>query len=265
MNAPDIKGLVVPATTPFDENNLIDEEAFSSHLDFLSELGVTRILLNGTTAEFFSLLPEERRRLLIVARRKFKGMLLFNTGSDSLLQSMEAARWAQEEGADAIVAMAPYYYANVPIEGLIEYLNSLARSTSLPMVLYNFTKHTNNPITKDVLKAVDHVAIKDSSGDFSLVGSTSCYLAGTSSRIVEAYKVGAKGFVSSIANFIPELYVRLEDVLKHGDLMQAEDIQVEINAIRAGMVSSNEIAGIKIELSRLISGYPERVRLPLLE
>jgi 4-hydroxy-tetrahydrodipicolinate synthase len=265
MDTLDMAGLIVPVTTPFNENNRIDEEALAAHLHFLSEHGVTRILLNGTTAEFFSLLPEERRQLLIAARRHFKGTFLFNTGSDSLLQSMEAAQWAQEEGADAIVVMSPYYYADAPIEGLIDYLNSLSESTSLPMVLYNFTKHTGNPITPEILKAVDHVAIKDSSGDFSLIGATPCYLAGTSSRIVEAYKAGAKGFVSSIANFIPELYVRLEALLKCGDLIQAEDQQAEINVIRAGMLSSNEIAGIKRELSKLISGYPERVRLPLVE
>ena len=159
MDTLDLAGLIVPATTPFDENNCIDERSLASHLEFLSEHGVTRILLNGTTAEFFSLLPEERRQLLIAARRHFKGMLLFNTGSDSLLQSIEAARWAQEEGADAIVAMAPYYYADAPVEGLIDYFNCLSEPTNLPMVLYNFIKHTNNPITREILKTVDHIAI----------------------------------------------------------------------------------------------------------
>jgi 4-hydroxy-tetrahydrodipicolinate synthase len=264
MKTLDLEGLVVPPTTPFDENMLIDERSLVAHLVFLAEHGVKRILLNGTTAEFFSLLPAERRRLLMLARSNFDGEILFNTASDSLLQALDAIKWAEDEGADAIVAMLPYYYANAPVEGLIDYLNRLSESTSLPMVLYNFTKHTGNPITPEILKAVDHVAIKDSSGDFSLIGATSCYLAGTSSRILEAYKAGAKGFVSSIANFIPELYVRLEDLLKCGDLMQVEDLQAEINVIRAGMASSNEIAGIKRELSMLIRDYPERVRLPLL-
>jgi len=265
MKTLDLEGLVVPPTTPFDENMLLDERSLALHLDFLSEHGVKRILLNGTTAEFFSLLPAERRRLLMLARSNFDGEILFNTASDSLLQALDAVKWAEDGGADGIVAMPPYYYSDAPREGLIDYLNSLSQSTSLPMVLYNFTRHTGNPITPEILKSVVHAAIKDSSGDFSLIGGTPCYLAGTSSSVVEACKAGARGFVSSIANFIPELYVRLEELLKCGDLMQAEEVQAEINAIRAGMVSSNEIAEIKRELSKIISGYPERVRLPLVQ
>jgi len=244
---------------------LIDESSLASHLDFLSGHGVKRILLNGTTAEFFSLLPAERRRLLMVARSNFDGEILFNTASDSLLQALDAVKWAEDEGADAVVAMLPYYYAGAPVEGLIGYLNCISQSTSLPVVLYNFTRHTGNPMSPEILESVEHFAIKDSSGDFSLIGASPCYLAGTSSRIVEAYRAGAKGFVSSVANFIPGLYVRLEGLLNCGDLRQAEELQAEINAIGAGMASSGEIAGIKRELSGLISGYPERVRLPLVQ
>ncbi|MBE9536490.1 MAG: dihydrodipicolinate synthase family protein [Proteobacteria bacterium] len=262
---PDVEGLIVPPTTPFDESMLVDERALAAHLGFLGEHGVKRILLNGTTAEFFSLMPEERRSLLKVARRNFDGLILYNTASDSLLQSLDTLKWAEAEGADAIVAMLPYYYADAPEEGLLDYLKTLSESTNLPVIFYNFTKHTNNPITRTMLKAVDHFAIKDSSGDFSLIGSTPCYLAGTSSRILEAYKAGAKGFVSSIANFIPETYVRLEELLKSGDFSRVECLQNEINTIRAKMTASNEIAGIKKELSRLIKGYPARVRLPLVE
>lgn len=261
----DIDGLVVPPATPFGKNDLIDEGSLAAHLAFLAQNGVKRILINGTTAEFFSLLPQERKRLLKVARGNFGGTIFFNTASDSMLQALDAVKWAEDEGADAIVSMLPYYYAGAPVDGLIAYLNRISESTSLPMVLYNFTKHAGNAITPEILKAVDHVAIKDSSGDYSLIGSTPCYLAGTSSRIVDAYKAGARGFVSATANYIPELYVRLESLLMSGEIAAAEKLQSEINDVRKKMTSSSEISGIKRELSKIIAGYPEEVRLPLVK
>ena len=259
-----LSGLIVPPATPFKEDMLIDEGALARHLEYLAGHGVTRLLVNGTTGEFFSLLPEERRLLLSLSRRYFPATILFNTASDSLLQSIAAARWAEDLGADAIVAMAPYYYADAPPEGLVEYFNQLGDSVDLPLVLYNFTRHTNNPLSPEILEGVKHVAVKDSSGDPSLIGSTPCYLAGTSRQMVEGFEAGAKGFVSALANHLPDLYVRLEQSLGYEDMDSAGELQAEIISRCSHMKGGNEIAAIKEELSKLIPGYPVRMRLPLL-
>ncbi len=264
QNHLDLSGLIVPPTTPFNGEMGVDEGALARHLEYLAGHGVTRLLVNGTTGEFFSLLPEERRLLLSLSRRYFQGTILFNTASDSLLQSIAAARLAEDLGADAIVAMAPYYYADAPSEGLVEYFNQLGASVDLPMVLYNFTRHTNNPLSPEILNRVKHIAVKDSSGDRSLIGSTPCYLAGTSRQMVEGFEAGAKGFVSALANHQPDLYVRLENCLRDGDMERAGELQAEIISRCAGMKGGNEISAIKEELSVLIPGYPVRMRLPLL-
>lgn len=264
LNPIDLSGLIVPPPTPFNEAMGIDEGALARHLEFLALHGVTRLLVNGTTGEFFSLMPEERKLLLKLSRRHFPGTVLFNTASDSLLQSIDAARWAEDLGADAIVAMAPYYYADAPSEGLVEYFNRLEASVDLPLVLYNFTRHTNNPLSPDIIEKVKHVAIKDSSGDRSLIGSTPCYLAGTSRQMVEGYEAGAKGFVSALANHQPDLYVKLENCLRDGDMDSAREVQAEIIIRCADMKGGNEIANIKEKLSTLVPGYSGRVRLPLL-
>ena len=60
----DLSGLIVPVPTPFEESGAIDPRAFIEHLAFLAQHGVQRIMVNGTTAEFYSLLPDERKMLL---------------------------------------------------------------------------------------------------------------------------------------------------------------------------------------------------------
>ncbi len=258
-----MEGLIVPVCTPFGESGGIDERGLVEHLEYLSARGVTRILVNGTTAEFFSLLPGERQQLLGVARRYFPGMVMFNTGSDSLPQAKEAARWAEDYGADAMVAMTPYYYAGAGEDGLVAFLNELGEAVDIPMVLYNFSRHTGNALTPAILAQVTHLAVKDSDKDLSLIPATSCYLAGSSKAMIETAAAGARGFVSALANVMPETYVDLEAALLSGETGRAQALQDEIKAKASNFTSPNEIACIKRDLARQIPHYPTAMRLPL--
>ena len=259
-----LEGLIVPACTPFDDAGHIDERAYVAHLEYLAEHGVSRLLINGTTAEFSSLLPAERRTLLCVARRYFPGLITFNTGSDSLAQAVEAAQWGADYGADFIVAMTPYYFSNAGEEALVQFFDTLRESVDVPMILYNFPKHTGNAITAEILKRVEHIAIKDSGSDHTLIENTPCYLAGTSQRIVESIALGAKGFVSALGCCMPARYVALETALHAGDLDQAAKLQAEIRHRAKALRVPNEIAAIKRALGNVLPGYPSGTRLPLL-
>lgn len=261
----DLEGLVVPVATPFTDSDQIDADALGCHLEWLEAHGVSRVMINGTTAEFCSLLPSERRELLEISRRAFKGCLLFNTGSDSLAQACEAAHWAEDVGADAIVGMTPYYLAGVPEEGLARYLTALAEASSLPLVIYNFVKHTGNAITPRILRQVPHVAVKDSSGDYGLIGATPLYLGGTSRSMVQVWQAGARGFVSALANVLPNRYVVLEAHLGGNRMVEAEAEQADIcAALPPPARGVNEIAFIKQQLATVIPSYRPHVRLPLL-
>ena len=263
MTPLDLGGLIVPVATPFDAALNIDEKALIAHLEFLAAHGVTRIMVNGTTAEFFSLLPEERKLLLAVSTRYFPGLIFFNTGSDSLAQAKLAARWAEDYGADAIIAMAPYYYADAEAQQLVDFFNEIADSVELTMLLYNFVKHTNNSITPDIARQIKQVGIKDSSGDRSLIGATDHYFAGTSRSMVEGYQAGACGFVSAQANHIPDLYVELDRLLLADDIDSAMKLQEQIRKVCEGVSKPNEIVAIKARLSEIIPGYSATARLPI--
>ncbi|MDF7807423.1 dihydrodipicolinate synthase family protein [Pontiellaceae bacterium B12219] len=101
-----LKGLIVPVLTPFSEKGQIDEEAFIRHLEFLTSQGIRRIMVNGTTAEFFSLLPEERLRLLKLAREYFSGFIVLHAGGLGLEQNKIEVRWAGEFGGGAATALS---------------------------------------------------------------------------------------------------------------------------------------------------------------
>ncbi len=255
-------GLIVPVLTPFDESGAIDQNAFVQHLEFLAQHGVHRIMVNGTTAEFYSLLPEERKMLLKLARRYFPGLIVLHAGGCGLAQNKIEVQWANEFGADAIAALPPIYPAGLPVAGIIEYFQALAAEADVPFILYNFPKHSGNALTPEILEAVPHHALKDSAQDLDLMEATPRYFVGSSTNICEPIQQGAAGFVSATANVRPELYTALEMLLKDTRPEEAAVLQEEIRACSA-QFSAGGVPLLKKALARKLSDYPVRVRCPL--
>ena len=63
MNTDFIKGVVVPMITPIDKDELIDEAAIRSQVDYVIDGGVSGILLFGSNGEFYVVEEDERERL----------------------------------------------------------------------------------------------------------------------------------------------------------------------------------------------------------
>lgn len=251
-----LEGLTVPVPTPFGENGAIDFGAFLAHLDWLAECGVQNLLVNGTTGEFFSLSPAEQLQILQAARKNWDGLLVFHVGSTVLSQCLDFAHVAEEEGADFLASLPPFYFAGAPAEGLVRWFTELAESAELPLILYNFPKHTNNPLTAEILKRIPHYGMKDSSADLSLVPATPNYFVGGDRKISEACAAGAKGFVSASANIDPAPYLQIERE-------RTPETQSAVDAVNAKASGPYAITRIKQELSAIIPGYPVFVRPPL--
>ena len=256
MNSFELKGLVVPAPVPFVESGAVDFGAFLAHLDWLAEYGVRNLLVNGTTGEFFSLTPAEQLQLLQVARENWDGIIIAHTGSPVLSQCAETARAAEGEGADFVAALPPFYFAGAPAAGLMEWFTALAESTALPLILYNFPKHTGNPLTPEILAQVPHYGMKDSSADLSLIPATPRYFVGGDRKICAAYTAGARGFVSASSNADPGPYVRIETEQSAGN-------QAAVDKVYARFSGPFAIARIKQALAEILPGYPPYVRPPL--
>lgn len=258
----ELAGLIVPVLTPFTASGEIDQHAFVQHLEFLLQQGVQRIMVNGTTAEFYSLLPEERKLLLKLARRHFSGFIVLHAGGCGLAQNKLEVRWANDFGADAVAALPPIYPAGLSEEGIVEYLQALAAESNVPFILYNFPKHTGNPLTPEILKAVPHAALKDSAQNLELMEYTPRYFMGSSTNIFTPIQQGAAGFVSATANVRPELYTAFEMLLEGARIEEAAVMQEEVRSYSA-QFSAGGVPLLKRVLARKLPGYPVKVRLPL--
>jgi 4-hydroxy-tetrahydrodipicolinate synthase len=259
----DITGLVVPVLTPFTEEDEVDEAALAAHLDFLANAGVRRILVNGTTGEFFSLTPEERKLTIALACQYFPGVVMCHCGHTAIKQTISEAQTAETYGADAIVALPPYYYAEAPTNGMIDYFTALHNAIETPLFLYNFPKHTGNSLTAELISQIPHSGMKDSSGNIDLIPHTSKYFSAGPLSPVDGYHAGACGFVSSEANFLPELFVKLENAFNAQANEAAKHVFDQITSIQNDLPSMSATAKCKAGLSLRLPNYPARVRPPL--
>jgi len=257
------EGLIVPVATPFEKDLSLCQTAFITHLSWLASKGVNRIIIGGTTAEFFSLTFAERMTLLKLAREYFPGLVLFNISADSLATVTEYAKRALRYGADALMCLPPYYYANAPVDGLIDFFSRIAEISDLPLYLYNFPKHTGNPLTAELLKRVPHAGIKDSAADLTLIPHTPRYLLGGDSKIIEAYSQRACGFIPGLPNVFPEPYLQLEDSLKAGDQSRSWKIAQRISVFKKSLPAVSGIVVVKQYLNNYLDSYPVTVRPPL--
>lgn len=263
LQAVDAFGLIVPVATPFEKDYSLSQTAYIDHLSWLSHHGVSRLIVGGTTAEFFSLTLSERITLLKLSREYFPGYIMFNVSSPCITTSLELTRRAQLYGADALICLPPYYYANAPEEGIYTFLKDVADATWLPFYLYNFPKHTGNPFTPQLLENIPHAGIKDSSADLSLIAATSRYLLGGEVPLVKAYQRGAQGFVPGFPNCFPAFYCRLEILLNEKNYDEATELLARIAAFKRSLPKVSGIVVIKKMLSGFIDNYPQTVRPPL--
>lgn len=260
---PALSGCVVPLATPFSDNLKISIPALIEHLDFLNSAGIKNILAGGTTAEFFSLSVEERLHLLKTIREHFSGQILFNISGDSLATTTLLADKGARFGADSLICLPPYYYAGAPAAGIVNYFTSVAAECDLPLYLYNFPKHTGNPITAEMLRHIPHAGLKDSSSDLSLIAATPRYLLGGDSKIVASFKQGAVGFIPGLPNVFPKIYLALHHALVRGNFEAAETLQMTIATIKSQIPKVSGILAVKQILTKIVNSYPVNVRPPL--
>lgn len=122
-------GVYAAALTPLRADFAPDPPALPALLDFLARRGCHGALLLGTTGEGPSFAPEERRALwqaaLAVRTAHPQFRLLAGAGTPSLEETIVLTRLAFDLGFDGVVALPPYYYRTVSIDGLYAWFSTV--------------------------------------------------------------------------------------------------------------------------------------------
>ena len=222
------KGVCTALITPFSKGE-IDYEALQNLIELQIEAGVGAILLAGTTGESPTLSAKEYADMVSFAARQIEGRLplLAGCGSKSTSHACELASVVAENGADALLAVTPYYNRTND-RGIISHYHAIADATKKPLILYNVPARTGFSMTlAHYHELAEHpriVAVKEASPDLSLLGNL-CGECGSSLDIytgndhhtVSAMRLGASGVISVYSNIAPRTMTEICRLCAAGD------------------------------------------------
>jgi 4-hydroxy-tetrahydrodipicolinate synthase len=166
----DWKGYWPASPTPFTTDGRYDADAHRALLEWYVGEGMHGVFVNGTTGEWFSQTPAERRAVAENAIRAVAGRIPVVIGCTALTarEAAELGRHALQAGAAGVGSTPPPYSKTYPDE-TVRYFQDLSDGVDGPVMVYNWPHGTSVDIGPDLaerLAAVDRVvAIKDSTPD----------------------------------------------------------------------------------------------------
>jgi 4-hydroxy-tetrahydrodipicolinate synthase len=211
--------------TPFQVDFSLDEAALRKLVQRQLNGGVDFLVPCGTTGENPTLTRREHLRVVEITLEESAGKIpvLAGAGGYNTHEVAELACELESLGADGLLSVTPYY--NKPTqEGLYQHYREIARSTRLPIVLYNVPGRcgTNlEPSTVKRLAAIENiVGIKEASGNISQMSALAnavtnefTILSGDDAITLPLFALGGRGVISVAANEIP---AEMAQLCRHG-------------------------------------------------
>ena len=196
-------------------------------------------------------------------------------GTYSTAASIERVRAAADVGADAVLVVVPYY--NRPSQaGLAAHFLAIADASPLPIVVYNVPTRTVADISVETLAEIARhhriVAVKDATGNLGRVsaqrlacGESFVQLSGNDDAALGFNAMGGVGCISVTANVAPRLCSDFQGAMADGRWDDALKLQDQLYPLHAALFSDASPAPTKYALSRIRPGFPQELRLPLVE
>lgn len=243
------KGIFCPSITITDDEGKIDFDLWGKHLDHLADAGVNGVLLFGSIGEFYSVsLADKEAALEFAVKRVGERMKVFaGVGDTTYANVIEFTKFAEKAGADAVLAVSPYYFGPSPLTAE-NYFGGIAEATKLPVILYNFPARTGTDLTpelvaslaakhpnicgiKDTVDTISHTrkvirAARAVNPDFTVFsGFDEYYLVNRVS--------GGNGVLCGLTNVEPETFVKMHAAYEEGDFATAVACAERISKLMA--------------------------------
>jgi len=241
------EGSCCAIVTPFREGD-VDYDSLGVLIDRQITGGTAALVVCGTTGEAPSLTDDEYKNVVEYAVSRVSGRVpvIAGVGSASTRHSAELSDIAAYAGADALLAVTPYY-VKASAEGLVRHYREIA-AVGLPVILYNVPPRTGMSITMPMYERLadftNIVGVKEASGNVSVgmelayaFGDRFALYSGCDEINLPLVAIGFDGFISVTANIVPEKVSRLWELWKSGDAAEALILDRELYPLTKSLFS----------------------------
>ena len=208
----DLGRVITAMVTPFDTEGDLDLGRAEELAALLVANGNDGVVVGGTTGESPTLNHEEKLELYRAVRRAIPdAVVIMGAGSNQTRASIELARDCQQLGADAVLAVVPYYN-KPPQKSLAAHFKAIAAAIDTPVMLYNVPSRTVANLAPETTIELSHVAnivaLKEASANLVQFATEAAGVAsgfrlysGDDSLTLPMLSVGAHGVVSVPGHF----------------------------------------------------------------
>ena len=271
--------MLLPFTTPFDEDESVDLKALRANLSRWNESNVAGYVALGSTGERMHLDARERSAVVETARECVPREMSFvvGVGEQGTRGTVEECRLAARQGADAVLVLTPHFYKGAMTQSaLASHFEAVADSSHAPVILYNIPQNTGVALAPEtVARLSEHkniTGIKDSSGDVAnfvemirLVGRGAeefDLLTGHAGVFYASLASGAVGGILAAGCALPRLCVEIYEAARENEHGRARELQRRLAPVARAVTVRFGIGGLKYALDLLgYVGGP--VRAPL--
>lgn len=257
-------GSITALVTPFGKDGALDEAGFREFIEWQLAEGTNGLVPVGTTGESPTLSHDEHRRVVKACVETAKGRVpvIAGAGSNNTDEAVGLVRFAEEVGADAALVVTPYY--NRPTQrGLYLHYATVAKATSLPIIIYNIPPRSVIDMMPDTMGRLAHdfkniVGVKDATGKVERVseqrltcGTDFVQLSGEDASALGFNAHGGVGCISVTSNVAPRLCSEFQAATLANDKDRALELQDRLMPLHKAIFLEPGLCGAKYALSKL--------------
>lgn len=283
------KGVIPAFYACYDENGNISPEGVQSLTRYFVEKGVKGVYVNGSSGECIYQSVEDRKTVLENVMKAADGKLtvINHVACNNTKDSMELAKHAESLGVDAIAAIPPIYF-RLPEHAIAKYWNDISSAApNTDFVIYNIPQLAGVALTMGLFAEMRRnpnvIGVKNSSmpvQDIQMfkqaAGEDYIIFNGPDEQFISGLAIGAEGGIGGTYGAMPELFLKLEALVKANEMEQARKLQYTINEIIYKLCSGHgnmygiikavlklneglELGGVRAPLASLIESDAEVV------
>lgn len=276
MSNPYFGRLLTAMVTPFNEDGSVNYAAGADFAEWLINNGSNALLVEGSTGEAATMNAEEKLAFVdaVVKRINKRVPIVVGAGTNCTASTIDLVHEMEKHAVDGLLVVGPYY--NKPTqEGFYQHFAAVAKSTKLPIIIYNVPGRTGSNIAPETVARLANdfeniVAIKEAAGNvaqvaelYRLLPADVTIYSGDDSLILPFMSVGATGLISVLSNIGGVLLQDLMQAYTEGRVKDAAELNKKLLPLaKALFIESNPIP-VKAAVTK-VSGIPAgNPRLPL--
>lgn len=248
------RGIIPAFYACYDEEGNVSGERVQALTQHFIDKGVKGVYVNGSSGECIYQSVEERKLIIenVMAVAKGKLTVINHVACNNTKDSVELAKHSESVGVDAIASIPPIYF-RLPEYSISAYWNAISDAApNTDFVIYNIPQLAGTALTMslfaEMMKNPRVIAVKNSSmptQDIQMFKSAGLaakddfvVFNGPDEQFVAGRAIGADGGIGGTYGVMPELFLKLNDLVEAGEKGKACELQYAINEIIYKMCSS---------------------------